>query len=152
MADADASIDVNMLVDDVHDAQDGPQLDVEPVIISTNGAQDNIDLEPTTMQFDIAPTLSPSRSRPLHEAFPVPFSSFGEVLNEKAVKRDGLAVIVPPAQNRWEYKVFEEDDEVEEILEEYDDAGFLEYLVLFTDGSEDVVSLSPASFILQHIH
>ena len=152
MADADASIDVNMLVDDVHDAQDGPQLDVEPVIISTNGAQDNTDLEPTTMQFDIAPTLSTSCSRPFHEAFPVPFSSFGEVLNEKAVKRDGLAVIVPPAQNRWEYKVFEEDDEVEEILEEYDDAGFLEYLVLFTDGSEDVVSLSPASFILQHIH
>lgn len=137
MADADASIDVDMLaherVEDGVEAQVGSTSEL--IAASANGANGDIDLDSATLQFN--PPLIPS-----HEDSLVPFSALGQVLHEKAVKRNGLAVIVPPAQNRWEYKVFREDDKVDEILEEYDDAGCVEYLVLFSDGSEDVVSLT----------
>ena len=142
MADGDALTDVDMLarepVEEAHEAQGGSNSDIELIApsTSTNPAQRGIDTE-LMVQHDAPPS-------PLHGAPSVPFSALGEVLREKAVKRNGLAVVVPPAQNRWEYKVFQEDDEVAEILEEYDDAGFLEYLVLFSDGSEDVVSVAPA--------
>ena len=147
-------MDVNMLsrelVEVAHDAQDGPDSEVERVLTSTEAEHPGIDSNLTAMQFDGPPNptqrspaqISPSHGSPSHEAPSIPFPAFSEVLHEKAVKRDGLAVIVPPPQNRWEYKVFQEADEVEEILEEYDDAGFLEYLVLFADGSEDVVSVT----------
>lgn len=138
MAESDAPIDVDMLVhehvEDADDAQGVSILDVEPDAASADGAKGDVDADSTTMQFD--PPSIPSQ-----EDSSVPFSDLGELLHEKAVKRNGLAVIVPPAQNRWEYKVFEEDEKVVEILEEYDDAGFVEYLVVFADGSEDIVSL-----------
>ena len=140
MADAgeDASIDVDMLahepVEDADDAQCGTITDVELIAASANGANRDIDPNLTTEQFD-RPFI------PAQKDLSVPFSALGEVFHEKAVKRNGFAVVVPPAQNRWEYKVYKEEDEVDEILEEYDDAGFIEYLVLFSDGSEDVVSL-----------
>ena len=139
-ADVDASMDVDMLahelVEDAHDAPKGPH----------SAVQGGIDPDSTTI-IDAPPTSSHRSSihaSPSHDTLSVPFSALGEVLQERAVKRNGLAVIVPPARNRWEYMVFQEDDEVEEILEEYDDAGFLEYLVQFTDGIEDVVSVAPA--------
>ncbi len=149
MADADASIDVDMLahepvedaddvemlahepVEDADDAQCGTTSDVELIAASANGANRDIDPNSITKKFD----------RPFIPAQKDPLSALGEVFYEKAVKRNGFAVVVPPAQNRWEYKVYKEEDEVDEILEEYDDAGFIEYLVLFSDGSEDVVSL-----------
>ena len=102
-------------------------------VSSTSEANRDIDPDSTTMRFNLP-------IAPLQEASLVPFSALGEVLQENTVKRDGFAVVVPPSQDRWEYKVFSEDDAVDEILEEYDDAGFVEYLVLFSDGSEDVVS------------
>ncbi|CAF9932273.1 MAG: hypothetical protein ALECFALPRED_005254 [Alectoria fallacina] len=120
-------------VEDGVEAQVVSASDVELIAASANGANGDIDLDSSTLQFN--PPLIPS-----HEDSLVPFSALGQVLHEKAVKRNGLAVIVPPAQNRWEYKVFREDDKVDEILEEYDDAGCVEYLVLFSDGSEDVIS------------
>ena len=147
--DADAPTDVDMLafehVDDANEAQVGSISDVELVAASEDRADGDMDPETTAMQFD--PPLIPSR-----ENSSVPFSALGEVLHEKAVRRNGLAVVVPAAQNRWEFKVFEEDAKVVEILEEYDDAGFVEYLVLFADGSEDVVSLPSIRLSLQHIH
>ena len=148
MANVDASIDVDMLahelVDDAHNVREGPNSDAEHIVASKVEAQLSIDPEFAPMQFDGPPSRSPSHGTLSLRALSVPFSALGEVLHPKAVKRDGLAIIVPPAQNRWEYQVFQGDDEVEEILEEYDDAGFLEYLVLFTDGSEDVVSVALA--------
>ena len=137
MTDADASIDVDMPAqghaEDADDAQKEPTSCVEIIASSTNEGNRDIDPDSTTMHSDLP-------IAPLQEASLVPFSALGEVLRENTVKRDGFAVVVPPAQNRWEYKVFSEDDAVDEILEEYDDAGFVEYLVLFSDGSEDVVS------------
>ena len=147
MADADASIDVEMLahepVENADDAQCGTTSDVELIADSANGANRDIDPDSTTIQVDRPFT-------PAQKDSSVPFSALGEVFYEKAVMRNGFAVVVPPAQNRWEYKVYKEDDEVDEILEEYDDAGFIEYLVLFSDGSEDVVSLLFGPPILQH--
>lgn len=138
MATVDASIDADMLQhevsEDVNDVLGEPTSDMEFIESSANTAVRDIDPHLTTMQFDPPPA-------PSHRDSSMPFSALGDVLYPKAVKRDGLAVVVPPARNRWEYKVFKEDDEVDEILEEYDDAGFIEYLVLFSDGSEDVVSL-----------
>ena len=138
MADRDASMDVGMLVheqvEDVDDAQGRSGPDVEIIEVSANTAKHDDGPGLTTMQFD-QPIITTQEDSVFH------FSALGELLHEEVVKKNGLAVIVPPAQNRWEYKVFQEYDEVDEILEEYDDAGFIEYLVLFLDGSEDVVSL-----------
>ena len=140
MAVANASVDVDQLeneVIEIGDADDAPgssTTDAEIVETSTNGTDRDDDAPLTAMQFD--PPLAP-----LHQDLSTPFSDSGEILQPRAVRRNGLAVIVPPTQNRWEFKVFQEDDDVEEILEEYDDAGFIEYLVLFSDGSEDVVSV-----------
>ena len=147
MAHMSASTDINMLprelVEIAHDAQDGPDSEVDRVLASTDAEQPEIESNLTAMQFDGPPS-------PSHRAPSILFPALSEAFNEKAVKRDGLAIIVPPPLNRWEYKVFQEADEVEEILEEYYDAGFLEYLVLFTDGSEDVVSV--ALFNLSSTH
>ena len=157
MAHANASTDVNMLsherVEAAHDTQDGSDSEVEPILTSTDAEQPGTDPNLMAMQFDGSPSpaqRSPSHGSPLHGAPSTPFPPSSEALNEKAVTRDGLAVIVPPPQNRWEYKVFQEADEVKEILEEYDDAGFLEYLVLFADGSEDVVSVALFYLFLTH--
>ena len=157
MTEADASMEVNMLSDElvevVHDAHNGPDSDVERIIASTHGEQTGPDPDLMAMQFDGPPSpaqRSPSHGSPSHGAPSIPFSAFSQVLNEKAVERDGLAVIVPPPRDRWEYKIFQEADEVKEILEEYDDAGFLEYLVLFADGSEDVVSVALSYLSLTH--
>ena len=139
-ANANASIDIDMLAhNEVEEMEDNPSdsvRDAERVIAT--GSETNHDTEPelTAMQFDLPFIQSQKLS-------PVPFSNLGEILYEKAVKRNGFAIVVPPAKNRWEYKVFVEDDAVDQILEEYDDAGFIEYLVLFSDGSEDVVSYFP---------
>ena len=139
MADADASIDVDMLVheraEDADDAQSGSASDVDIIAASANTVKHDNGPDSATMQFDQPIIISQEDSSVFH------FSALGQALHEEAVKKNGLAVIVPPAQNRWEYKVFQENDAVDEILEEYDDAGFIEYLVLFLDGSEDVVSL-----------
>ena len=137
MANTDASIDVDMLehelVEDADDALGRSASDLEVSITSASGANPTMEPDLTVMQFDGPLIASHVPS--------VPFSSLGEVLHEKAVTRNGVAVIVPPPQNRWEYKVFQEDDDVAEILEQYDDAGSLEYLVLFSDGIAELVSL-----------
>ena len=136
-ANADASIDIDTLahneVEEMDDVPSESARDTERVIATESETNHDIEPELTAMQFEL-PFIQPQKLSP------VPFSNLGEVLYEKAVKRDGFAVVVPPAKNRWEYKVFVEDDAVDQILEEYDDAGFIEYLVLFSDGSEDVVS------------
>ncbi len=64
----------------------------------------------------------------------------GVALDEEAVRRNGIAVIVPPVQNGWEYRRYDELPVATEILENYDDGGLVEYLVRFDDESEEVVS------------
>ena len=66
-----------------------------------------------------------------------------EALNEKAVMRNGIAIVAPPLKNAWEYLRYEEEEGpiVEQILEQYNDGGSLQYLVQYDDGLEEVVSL-----------
>lgn len=64
----------------------------------------------------------------------------GEALRPDLIERNGLAVVIPHLENQWEYRRYEETATVTEILEEYDDGGFVEYLVQFDDESEEVVS------------
>lgn len=61
-----------------------------------------------------------------------------EVSNEHAVNKRHLAVVAPPIERPWEYRVYEEP-QVIEILEEYDGGGLAECLVQLDDGSEEVV-------------
>ena len=64
----------------------------------------------------------------------------GEALDEESVRRDGIAVIVPPVVNGWEYRRYEEPPRATDTLEEYNDGELLEYLVRFDDDNEEVVS------------
>lgn len=64
----------------------------------------------------------------------------GEALHPDLIERNGLAVVIPRFENLWEYRRYEDPATVVEILEEYDDGGFIEYLVQFDDESEKVVS------------
>lgn len=64
-----------------------------------------------------------------------------EALNERAVKKRRLAVIAPPIERRWEYRVYEEP-QVIEILEKHDDGGLAECFVQLDNGREELVSES----------
>jgi hypothetical protein len=64
----------------------------------------------------------------------------GEALHPDLIERNGLAVVIPRLENLWEYRRYDDPATVVEILEEYDDGGFIEYLVQFDDESEKVVS------------
>lgn len=48
----------------------------------------------------------------------------------------GIAIVVPPVERRWEYRVFPDEPRVIEILEEIEGAGELQYLVTFENGHE----------------
>ena len=51
-----------------------------------------------------------------------------------------FSIVVPSVERRWEYQVYRSEHEVENILEEYEDLGELQYLVKFSNGSESEVS------------
>ena len=63
----------------------------------------------------------------------------GEALQPESVRKRGIAVVVHPVERAWEYR-FYGGPAVTEIVERYDDGGFIEYLVRYDDESEDVVS------------
>ena len=63
----------------------------------------------------------------------------GEALRPESVRKRGIAVVVHPVEKAWEYRLYGEPA-VSEILERYDDGGFIEYLVRYDDESEEVVS------------
>ena len=63
----------------------------------------------------------------------------GEALQPESVRKRGIAVVVHPVERAWEYRLYG-GPAVTEIVERYDDGGFIEYLVRYDDESEDVVS------------
>ena len=63
----------------------------------------------------------------------------GEALQPESVRKRGIAVVVHPVERAWEYRLYG-GPAVSEIVERYDDGGFIEYLVRYDDESEDVVS------------
>ena len=127
------------------DAKDGlADIVVDPVL--TNGVIEN----------GAAPAVNGARHEsPLFvsEGSPSPEAEeIAEALNPELIAEHGLAVIVPPVTNAWEYIRYEEPPLVVEILEEYDDGGLLEYLVRLYDESEEMVSLPSSSGILSFHH
>lgn len=63
----------------------------------------------------------------------------GEALQPESVRKRGIAVVVHPVERASEYRLYGEPA-VSEIVESYDDGGFIEYLVRYEDESEEVVS------------
>ncbi|KAL8848736.1 MAG: hypothetical protein Q9221_006280 [Calogaya cf. arnoldii] len=53
-----------------------------------------------------------------------------------------FTIPVPPVERRWEYQVYRSEHEVQDVLEEYEDLGELQYLVRFSNGQESEISLS----------
>ncbi|KAL8654053.1 MAG: hypothetical protein Q9226_003578 [Calogaya cf. arnoldii] len=53
-----------------------------------------------------------------------------------------FTIPVPPVERRWEYQVYRSEHEVQDVLEEYEDLGELQYLVRFSNGQESEVSLN----------
>jgi len=83
-----------------------------------------LEVEPQFVEAPDDSNGSPRSTTPVYEA-----------LRPELVEKHGLAVILPPAQRRWEYQVYEEPT-VDEILEAYEDDEDPYYLVRFTDGRE----------------
>ncbi|KAL8732186.1 MAG: hypothetical protein Q9166_002933 [cf. Caloplaca sp. 2 TL-2023] len=53
-----------------------------------------------------------------------------------------ITILVPPVERRWEYQVYRSQYEVQDVLEEYEDLGELQYLVRFSNGHESEISLN----------
>ncbi|KAL8862594.1 MAG: hypothetical protein Q9178_001092 [Gyalolechia marmorata] len=53
-----------------------------------------------------------------------------------------FTLLVPPVERRWEYQVYRSEHEVQDVLEEYEDLGELQYLVRFSNGHESEISLN----------
>lgn len=80
------------------------------------------------------------------EESPIPSTLFtNEALYPEIIARDGIQVIVPPVQRRWEYRLYEEQLFIIEVLEEYGDFEEPQFLVTLSDESEQKVS-SASSF------
>ncbi|KAL9044503.1 MAG: hypothetical protein Q9214_002363, partial [Letrouitia sp. 1 TL-2023] len=96
----------------------------------------NHEAEGEEMQFEIETLSSPTES--------TPHSSREPILPQKSTKAqyDSIMIIVPPVQRQWEYPVYGSRLEVQDVLEEYEDLGELQYLVRFTDGHKSEISLS----------
>ena len=61
-------------------------------------------------------------------------------LRPDIVQKHGFAVVVPPVQRRWEYRLFEENPAVRMIIGESENGEDVEFLVQFEDGDEDTVN------------
>ena len=127
------------------------------------GATSNIDLIESTTTTAKPPHLTTSgkrsssplfvsqdegRDMSLDEGPDHPLLAKGEALRPEAVRKRGLAVIVPPVQRPWEYLVYKEP-RAKEIVEVYDDG---EYLVQFEDEWEEVVSQRTQPLLPLHLH
>lgn len=133
----EASPDINIIAES--GLQQPRNLDVDPATSlqeDDSALQLNNELGDRSFEAESAEGLFVSSSRDPSESA----SEVGVALYEDVVRRDGIAVIVPPLQNRWEYRRYEEEPAVVEILEEYNDGGMVEYLVLYDDENEEVVS------------
>lgn len=70
-----------------------------------------------------------------------------EILNERAVRKDGFAVVVYPSKKPDQYVEYQETV-VRKILEEYEFHDEISYLVRFADGQEEQVSSAATSILL----
>lgn len=57
--------------------------------------------------------------------------------------RSVISIPVPPVERRWEYRLYQDEKEVQDVIEEYEDLGELQYLVRFWNGLESEVRPMP---------
>lgn len=96
-----------------------------------------------------SPTQIPSETlnpKELHsnELILEEISSEGSHLGEAhpgELLQSSITVVVPPAQERWRYRIYSDNRSVEEILEECDDSEGLLFRARLSDGSDAKVSL-----------
>ncbi|KAL8763042.1 MAG: hypothetical protein Q9184_001069 [Pyrenodesmia sp. 2 TL-2023] len=69
-------------------------------------------------------------------------SNHSEPSHALAPKAGNFSIFIPPVERRWEYQVYQDDNEVQDILEEYEDVGELHYLVRLQSGRELEASLT----------
>lgn len=63
--------------------------------------------------------------------------------HQEIIAQDSIIVVVPPVQQRWEYREYHEAPFIRKVLEEYDHPDAVQFLVKFSDGNESRVSSSP---------
>lgn len=63
-----------------------------------------------------------------------------ELLHPEIVARDGIQVILPPVQRRWEYMPFDEEPVNIRVVEEDDDSERSQVLPMAPNGNEEKVS------------
>ena len=61
--------------------------------------------------------------------------------------RRGIAVVVPPLERRWEYRVYKDKTTIDKVLNDSRKSGQLQYLVKFIDAQELLVSNASSHFI-----
>ena len=59
--------------------------------------------------------------------------------------QSNITVVVPPAQERWRYRIYRDNRSVHEILEESDDSEGLQFRARLSDGSDVNVSWHTAN-------
>lgn len=64
--------------------------------------------------------------------------------------RRGIAVVVPPLERRWEYRVYKEKTTIDKVLKHIKKLGQLQYLVKFIDAQELMVS-KPNSHVIKAV-
>lgn len=128
---------------DLDEVGDGsPDIDL---IVSTTLDQLNEDTDPTMLEDYEEDSVGAEEMEDGSPLFvspgvtPTP-TDVGEALDPEVVEWDGIAVVVPLVQNRWEYRRYEDPAQLNEIVEEYNDGGLVEYLVQLDDEREEVVS------------
>lgn len=67
-------------------------------------------------------------------------SASNGVTSDTTTCKCGIAIIVPPVERRWEYRVFPDEPRVIEIIDGIEGAAELQYLVAFENGHEAKVS------------
>ena len=121
-----------------HAAMDAPGASQDHAIqLASDNSSDSDDEPVQTVQ-------TPSQQFPSHDILNGATSAdslleLGEALQPESVRKRGIAVVVHPIDEPSEYRPYEEPA-VSEIVEGYDDGGFIEYLVRYEDESEEVVS------------
>lgn len=71
---------------------------------------------------------------------PDPISTHLKQIHTLPPTASDFFILVPPVERRWEYQVYQDENEVQDIIEEYEELGELHYLVKFREGRETEVS------------
>ena len=69
-----------------------------------------------------------------------PKSTTSHTVQKQGRFKDSIIIVIPPVTRRWEYRLYDEDSVLKEILDEYEDSDGLQYWVRFRSGREVEVS------------